>query len=259
MRWPRRLVVAGLLTAGIAVGLHVSTRSYVVYSNDFPMVVQVPVFLAVFGCCLVVVAIGLRRVWTWLLLALLVAGIIICRSQMIRIRLQNCTASCANHSGVWWQYFDHDASQALPDSTDFYDFLSMLHGDRLHLGAARCPGYRRAGNRTGVVFVGGGLHLDSLRDHEVLIAFCSWQSHPPPYDHQHCLLWHWGQVNDRSQGMFDRECTDTADMTKRIQKALAQASAGDVPYSPDAVEILKHELAKRQELAKEMESTQPEN
>lgn len=257
--WIIRCAGATAICTAIVAALHLSTRSYAVYSNDFPILQQAAVILPVFALCLFIVTFGLRRLSTWVLVLVLITGLFFCRFSMIKIRLINCTSSCANHSGVWWKNNAYDATKALPNSTEFMDLLTAFWGDSLHPGGARCPGYRRAGTKTGVIFIGGGLYLDSLREEEVLIAFCSWRSHPPPYDHQHCLVWHWGEVNNKHQGIFDRECANTGDMIQRIGKALAQAESGKVPYSPDATLILKDELAQRKELAKRIKDAQPTN
>lgn len=104
------------------------------------------------------------------------------------------------------------------------------------------------GTQTGVVFVGGGLRPASLHEPEVLIAFCSWQSHPFPHAHQHCLVW-WPSggkgTNWGNWGSFHRECSDTINMIARIKTALEQADKGIVPYSKDARRLLAHELQQR--------------
>jgi hypothetical protein len=250
--------LAAFLAVAIAIGLYASVKSYRVFGNDFPLLIQITVFIGLFLSCLLVVALGLRRVWSWLIVLGLTGAFILCRQAMIRTCLRNCTASCANHSGVWWRSYDYDSTKPLPNSTEFLDFLNALWGNNLR-GSYCCPGFRRAGTKTGVVFVGGGLTLDTLRQEEVLIGFCSWKSHPPPYDHQHCVVWRWGQVNNKSQGIFERECAYTGEMIQRIDKALAQAESGRVPYSSDAVQILKYELEQRKELAKRIKNPKHEN
>jgi hypothetical protein len=242
-KWPARVlrvIIAATICAASLAGLHFSTRNYKVFSNDFPLVLQVVAGAVILALCLLITFAGLRKLRTYGLLLALFLALLFCRHQMISIRLSLCTASCANHSGVWWQHTDnYDFAKPLPASTEFHDLLKAFWGDNLVLSMARCPGYRRTGTATGVVFVGGGLRLSSLPDKKVLIAFCSWKSHPPPYDHQHCLLWN---------GDVDRECTRTWNTIELIEKAIAQAKSGEVPYSPEAVQILQYELDQRRQL-----------
>jgi len=165
--------------------------------------------------------------------------------RLVVIRQQNAISSCANHSAFWSgqllrsgiskeQYQEH-----LPSTTEFADFIYATNDmSGLDLSGFVCPGYKRVGTKTGVVFVGGGLSYRTLVEQDVLLAFCSWQAHKPPRDHQHCLL---------TRGSW-RRCTDTRGMIKNLQRALKQAEDSSVPYSPEAVEILAHELDMRVEL-----------
>jgi hypothetical protein len=70
------------------------------------------------------------------------------------------------------------------------------------------------------------------------VAFCAVESHPPPYDQQQAFLGGWGRKTCRTHEMIDL-----------LERALAQAESGDVPYAKDAVSLLRQELKKRQELA----------
>jgi hypothetical protein len=101
------------------------------------------------------------------------------------------------------------------------------------------------------VFVGGGLRLASIKDKATLIAFCDGICHPPPYDHQHCIVWRTDYViNGVSKGCFERECSNASDMITRIEAAFKQAEDGTVPYTKEAVKILEFERDKRKELLK---------
>lgn len=185
----------------------------------------------------------------WFLLLLYLPAFVVARRTIIDSRYKNSVVSCANHSGIYWSFYNHDSSQRLPDSTEFQDLLTAFWGTQWKLYGARCPGYRLAGSKTGVIYVGGGLHLDSLREHQVLVAFCSSLSHPPPYDHQHCSTWKWSSDNDKYPGVFGRECTDTTGMVQKIEFALKQAASGQVPYSSAAQDLLRSELAARKAMA----------
>lgn len=170
------------------------------------------------------------------------------QTEIINQRLKDSIISCGNHS-AFWPPVEFDANKALPASIEFSDFLVATDSyseplDRL-LASKRCPGFRRAGTQTGVVFVGGGVRLASLQNAEVLIAFCSWQSHPIPHDHQHCLVWQPSEGKGTNWGTFHRECSNATNMIARIETALKQADEGIVPYSDKARRLLAHELEQR--------------
>jgi hypothetical protein len=182
---------------------------------------------------------------------LLVPLFLLSRLQIINQRLKDSIISCGNHAG-FWAPFEFDANETLPASIAFADFLAAtddygMSRDRL-LPSKRCPGFRRVGTQTGVVFVGGGLRPASLQEADVLIAFCSWKSHPIPYDHQHCLVWWPSGEKGTNRGSFHRECSNTTNMITRIEMALKQADEGIVPYSDEAYRLLAHELQQRKQL-----------
>ncbi len=166
------------------------------------------------------------------------------RHWVISSRLENAVESCGNHASFWGNLgqFASDVSLPdLPDSTEFYDYLAAKHPDiDPYFSGLRCPGYKRTGTRTGVVFVGGSLDLSSLNA-GVLIAFCSWQSHPPPHDHQHALVW---------EGTYERRncASDVKEMIDLIEKAITQGVSGKTPYTPKAMQILHYELEQRKRL-----------
>jgi len=165
------------------------------------------------------------------------------RHWAISARLEQAVESCGNHSR-FWMASGYKATVPLPDSTEFDDFLAatLLEGMRLDRRHFYCPAAKWTGTKTGVVFVGGGLDLSSLTHEEVLIAFCSWRSHPPPHDHQHYLEW------SASGSHFYRGCAMTGKMIQRIEGAITQGLAGEVPYTPEAMQMLRYELAQRKKL-----------
>lgn len=234
-----------LLTAGYGLLLSAMTEPWRVYANDYrPWFWTLPAFAIAVGTMIV----GVRFPRAWFLIVLLVPLFLVARQQIINQRLKDSIISCGNHS-AFWPPVEFDANKELPDSIEFADFLMATDYyrepmDRL-LPSKRCPGCRRVGTQTGVVFVGGGLRLASIPDTEVLIAFCSWQSHPIPYDHQHCLVWQPSDGKGTNRGTFRRECSNTTNMLARIETALKQADKGIVPYSKDARRLLDHELVER--------------
>jgi hypothetical protein len=238
-------VVGVMVAAAYGLLLYATTEPWRVYGNDYrPFFWTIP---AIPGIAAIAVA-SVRWPRCWPLVVLLVPLFVVSRQQIIHRRLVDCVTSCANHSAFWGSY-DFDGTASLPGSTEFADFLRAMHkGESDPLGGRRCPGYRRAGTETGVVFVGGGLRLASLRDEEVLVAFCSWKCHPIPYDHQHCLIREWGEVNGVPGAIFRRVCSDTEDMIARIERALTQAGEGIVPYSRAAHLLLADELEMRKAL-----------
>jgi len=197
--------------------------------------------------CVGIVSLTRRWKWMWLGLLLLIPAFFVARHYVICFRQWDSIVSCANHAN-FWMHIHIDPGTPLPESTEFADLLAAdsdflpmdVDGDR-DLTGMQCPGYRRAGTKTGVVFVGGGLRLDSLECGSILIAFCSWPSHLPPYDRQHCLT-------AGPEGYFYREPVDTETMIVVIETALRRAAEGTVPYSEAAQEVLRFELAKRKEL-----------
>ena len=256
---PRAQVVAGsVFVLLLYVSLYFSTERWRVYSNDVLPRVALSEFLELHFWMLTAVWILpaflyfqfvalLARRWrfAWCLLLAYLPGFFISYRIVIASRLRNSIVSCANHSGVWWRYHDYDSAIPLPDSLEFHDLLKAFWGDDLRLSGARCPGYRLSGTETGVIFVAGGLQLNSLRSERVLIGFCSSLSHPPPQDHQHCLTWEWAEVNGAFEGDVRRDCTDTADMIQRLEDALKRANSGQIPYSGQAQSVLRSELAIR--------------
>ena len=238
--------VGVLVAAAYGLLLHADTEPWRVYENDYrPFLWAVPAFLGTAA----ITVFGIRWPRCWLLAVLLVPLFLVSRQQIINRRLLDCVASCGNHSAFWgsWEF---EGNTPLPSCTEFAEFLAALHKDEpfVPLLGRCCPGSKRAGTKTGVVFVGGGLPLASFGDKEVLVAFCSWKCHPIPYDHQHCLVWEWADVNGAYRGIFKRHCSETSDMIGRIERALEQARRGLVPYSPEACLLLTDELQKRKDL-----------
>lgn len=261
------VLVTGLVSAAISVIflllLYFTTEHYRVFTNDilpppdWRLFREDPVTWQLLGIWLFLVMVVTyllaalyARAGHWRLIAILlfVLAFILSRGLVIHTRLQNCISSCANHSSFWGP-FEFTGDVPLTNSTEFADFIKQMHGEDKFPEHRYCPGRRRAGTKTGVVFVGGGLDLGALRGTNVLVAFCSWKSHPPPYDHQHYMMWEWANVNNVYRGIFDsHNCADTTDMIKLIEHALQQADSGIVPYSQEAVAILRYELIKRQKL-----------
>lgn len=227
------------------------TEPWRVYGNDYrPWFWTIPAFVVAVGAATA----ALRFPRAWLLVLLLAPLFLASRQQIINQRLKDSIISCGNHS-AFWPPVQFDVNKALPASIEFFDFLVTTDSyseplDRL-LASKRCPGFRRAGTQTGVVFVGGGLRLASLQNSEVLIAFCSWQSHPISHDHQHCLVWQPSEGNGTNWGAFNRECSNATNIIARIEAALKQADGGIVPYSKDARRLLAHELELRKKFTEE--------
>jgi hypothetical protein len=248
----RRSILFGsiglLLTACYGLLLYAMTEPWRVYGNDYrPLFWTIPAFLV--AASIAIVAVRFPR--AWFLILLLVPLFLVSKEQIINRWLKDSIISCGNHS-AFWPPVEFDANKTLPASIEFTDFLVATDYysepvDRL-LPGKRCPGFRRVGTQTGVVFVGGGLRPASLQDAEVLIAFCSWQSHPIPYDHQHCLVWCPSGGKGTNWGSFHRECSNTTNMITRIEAALKQADDGMVPYSDEARRLLAHELQQRKQL-----------
>ncbi|MGB0580246.1 MAG: hypothetical protein ACPGVU_11140 [Limisphaerales bacterium] len=159
--------------------------------------------------------------------------------------LRNRTVSCANHSLQWRNSFRvtfdpvlaTNAGYQLTNTTEFDDVLTMFEWvrrkprERFNL---YCPGQKSSGTVTGYRFVGGGLPLRQAMEQDALLVFCDAECHPPPHDHQHALT---------ADGTY--HCVHTDEMITLLEQALRQAENGTVPYSPEAVRMMKSELAKR--------------
>jgi hypothetical protein len=250
----RRLIlfasIGVLLTVGYGFLLSTITEPWRVYGNDYRLWFwTIPALVIATGSAIAAV----RFPRAWFLVLTLVPLFLVSRQQVINQRLKDSIISCGNHSAFWRPVL-YDANKALPDSIEFTDFLVATDYysepmDRL-LPGKRCPGFRRVGTSTGVVFVGGGLRLASLPDAEVLIAFCSWQSHPIPHDHQHCLVWWPSGGEGTDSGTFNRACMDATNMIARIETALKQGDEGIVAYSEDARRVLALELEQRKKFVR---------
>jgi hypothetical protein len=264
----RALILSALIAIAFYLMLYLSTERWRVYGNDILphfdwwslQDLHTWLMLALWLFPVAAITLGVvilaKRAghWRWVALVLVLPALFFSRGVVIRSRLKNCIASCANHSSFWGSW-DFKGDTVLTNSVEFDDFLIQMHGPEKDSASRYCPGWRRAGTKTGVVFIGGGLDLGAMRTADVLIAFCSRKCHPAPYDHQHCLVWQWGNVNDEYRGMFHRECTETADMIARLRTALQQSESGTVPYSKEAVGILRYELSSREAIQKEHPTT----
>ena len=258
-RW-RLWLTAFAVALGFYAVLYVSTEKYRVYSNDWlptlhwwnfvePMTLLKLAggFGLVAGFSFIVLRAAAQDRFVLGIFVLLLPIFAVSRAGIIRQRHIDRTTSCANHAGVWWWVpeLGDKVSRALPASTEFADALAFYQEGENHplnLHSATCPGYRLAGTKTGVVFVGGGLKLSGLKGGNVLIAFCDWRCHPVPYDHLHAQVW-----NGES---LQRECLQNKDIISAIERALKAAESGDVPYSPPAVAELQAQLAQRKVMAK---------
>ena len=269
-RIPHLIGVSTVITAAFYLTIYFNTQPWRIFSNDILPVfglwelrnphtwrMLILWFLPVFAMSLGnVVLINRGGVCRWLAPLVLIPAFLISRDIVIRSRLQNCTESCANHS-AFWAPLDFTGDVSLTNSVEFDDFLMQMHGADKKSISLYCPGYKRVGTKTGIVFIGGGLDLRALSGKDVLLAFCSWKCHPPPYDHQHYLMWEWRNVNGEYRGVFEHECAvNTAAMVGFIQMAISQADRGIVPYSSDAKKLLRDELDQRKKIIGEMMSTQ---
>lgn len=240
--------------------LYLSTERYRVYANDWlptldwwnfvePMTVLKLAggFGLVAGFSLFVLRAAARDRLVLGLFVLLVPIFALSRAGIIRQRHIDRTASCANHSGVWWWVPEpgEKLTHPLPASTEFADALAFFwEGEKRssNFHSATCPGYRLTGTKTGVVFVGGGLTLANVKGNPVLLAFCDWRCHPVPHDHLHAQVWDGEHLR--------RECMHNKDIIPAIERALKVAETGDVPYSPAAVAEMREQLARRKAMVR---------
>jgi hypothetical protein len=146
--------------------------------------------------------------------------------------------SCINHAMMGQaglrnrQYGGGDKSARLPKSTEYDDFLAWTGTleDGYRDGLV-CPARKDGGPATGYVFVGGGLPLRGPP--RMLVAFCADENHAPEPDFQTAMT------------LDECRTWPRAEVAELIERALAAAADGSMPYSPEAVALLKSELAKR--------------
>lgn len=240
--------------------LYLSTERYRVYANDWlptldwwnfvePMTLLKLVggFGLVAGFSFVVLRAAVKERWLLGLFLLLLPIFAVSRVGIINQRHIDRTASCANHSGVWWWVPEpgNKLTRPLPASTEFADALAFYwEGEQRssNLHSATCPGYRLTGTKTGAVFIGGGLTLANVKGGQVLLAFCDWRCHPVPHDHLHAQVWDGEHLR--------RECMHNKDIIPAIERALKAAESGDVPYSPEAVAEMREQLARRKAMVR---------
>ena len=165
-----------------------------------------------------------------------------------RSRLYDCVMSCCNHANfvaqdvaVYMMELEkQDPSAKFPVTTEMGDIfaelvkLGWIGGEPWEINAISCPGRTRAGSATGYVFVGGGLPVRLAEEKHALLAFCAAECHPPPFDIQHAFF-----------ASGTRERCATARMIEFISEALRQARTGEVPYSAEAIALLRSEKQKR--------------
>ncbi len=258
-RWWLWLAAVAVATVFYA-ALYLSTERYRVYSNDWlptldwwnfvePTTVLKLAggFGLVAGFSFILLRAAVLERWQLALFLLLLPIFAVMRAGIIKQRHINRTASCANHSGVWWWVPEpgDKLTRPLPTTTEFADALAFYQEAQSHplnLHSAACPGYRLTGTKTGVVFVGGGLTLASVKSTPVLLAFCDWRCHPMPHDHLHAQVWDGEHLR--------RECIQNKDIISAIERALKAAEIGEVPYSPAAVAELREQLARRKAMVK---------
>jgi hypothetical protein len=208
-----------------------------------------------------------RKAW-WLVLpvAALAGYLVLYLPASKRDRYRVYVESCGNHSG-WWgamgiadlvnAEFERDPLACLPNGTTIDKLISaMIEGGHLphytelpieeeegQRWTWYCPGRDRSTEpATGYVYVGGGLPIKRAMEKEALIALDAAGCHPPPEDHEHAFVC--------TQVPTARRCRNTAQMLHLIENALRQAETGEVPYSKEAVLLLKRELDARKRLLK---------
>ncbi|MBI3986116.1 MAG: hypothetical protein HY343_04315 [Lentisphaerae bacterium] len=207
-------------------------------------VTVIALFIALVFCFVAVFASRKFR-WGMPVSALVLLSLLLFyRHIIIQSRGSSACGSCANHMHhicsyfTQWAEFDKpSASTRLPNSTEFQDFLDMLATNGYpHLKDQNCAGYRLSTLKTGYAFVGGGLSLNTVIEKQPLLAFCDAACHPKPFDRlQHAMI---GTGSTPDGG-------NTDELVALIKNAIRQAQSGEVPYSLEAVEVMKEQLRKR--------------
>ncbi|NQT86526.1 hypothetical protein HQ560_07170 [bacterium] len=157
-------------------------------------------------------------------------------------RQQHETLRCRIAIGHWDEALARRLAEEtpLPDGADasalFADFIARGYLPEADAPTWNCP--CRAGSTeptTGYVFVGGALSPQTARKASALLLFCAAGSHPMQHAQHAVLAGEWLDI---------RECSPL-EMVRLIEQALEQAKTGAVPYSADAVTLLRRELQAR--------------
>lgn len=224
--------------------LHRTTHEYSMFVwIDRTVLISMGLALAV---CVIGLALSLRlRFAAPVAIGVLVLLFFPCRRAIVHDRALSANSSCANHIHhicspfMQWVVFEKPSMDiALPDSTEFQDFLDMVATNgHPCIRYQYCCGYKLSDLRTGYAYVGGGLKLKTVVEQQPIIAFCDAACHPPPYDRDQHIMRGAGGTPD---------CTNTKSLIRALQKAIARADSGEIPYSPAAVEVMREQIRRRQ-------------
>jgi len=159
-------------------------------------------------------------------------------------RKENLTLRCRIALGHWDETLGRRLNDASPlpqgtRTTDlFCDLLLVGLQPTESVAAWCCPGKDDSTERaTGYIFVGGGLPTAKAVETKALLLFCAAGCHPLDQKQHAVFAGHWPEI---------RQCSATETVTI-LQHAIEQGESGAVPYSTDAVELMKREVAARKD------------
>ena len=155
---------------------------------------------------------------------------------------------CANHMIQFASLLGRYVSQVkprLPDRTDAGDCLADLlravapdelepDGKLAVVSSLACPDACARNGTVGYRYVGAGLDASARRFIKTLVLFCPAESHVGR--HGHALI-----------GLDINDATNT-EMMALLRKAIEEGVSGKVPYTREAIEVMREELAKRMKL-----------
>jgi len=156
--------------------------------------------------------------------------------------------SCANHMIMIFSriqfYLDKDDA-SLPETTDteaaLTAILEKVEPDSVawvqSIGAA-CPEVYARTRKNGYVFVGGGLTARVIRKERALLLFCPSESHGG---------------SDGNAIIDDLQVirVSNVELIKLLESAVRSGEEGKIPYSKEALSIMRLELTARKRLVRE--------
>jgi hypothetical protein len=149
--------------------------------------------------------------------------------------------SCANHTIgiqvfciIWCNDREEKPDGIFPRTMDFQQALKEMGADettyRLNNGCAEAV---KRFNSFGFLYVAGGVPVKTIVEKQALIFFCPAECHRGKRQHAHAMRG--GEICVR----------DNEEMMQVLSYALHQGETGEVPYSPEAIALLREQVRLR--------------
>jgi hypothetical protein len=158
------------------------------------------------------------------------------------------SVSCANHTIQLRgriRDFCRPGNRIFPRTTDtpraFREIFEAIEDPDLEWLAgpgAACPEAFERNASMGYVYIAAGLTVETVMTERALVFFCPSTSHRGKDQHAHAVR---GDAEDIDLGCVK----DNAEMVAVLADAVARGEKGTIPYSPEAMDLLRRELAAR--------------